>query len=130
MDKKIILAVDEEEFNNIKELINEHICDGCEESYSGEYSRGVPCNNGEICLQNLFNGKAISDAEVEIARIKKELAEECLDLICGWCNGEGVTIEAGEEGQAIQVQCQYCHASGVDYNKLNMLKQKYSIGEK
>ena len=71
-----------------------------------------------------------AEAEAEIARIKKELAEECLDLICGWCNGEGVTIEAGEEGQAIQVQCQYCHASGVDYNKINMLKAKYGTGGK
>ena len=74
--------------------------------------------------------RAKSDAQAEIERIKREVAEECLDWTCGWCNGEGVTIEAGEEGQAIQSQCRYCQATGVDYNKLNMLKAKYGIGEK
>ena len=106
-----MLAVDEEEFNNIKELINEHICDGCEESYSGEYSRGVPCNNGEICLQNLFNGKAKADADVEIARIKRDVVEDIFNDVLG------LIVDTDWYGEMI------------DCNDVRNLKQKY-IGEK
>ena len=73
--------------------------------------------------QSFIDAKA--DAQKMIEEARREVARECLDVICGYCNGEGYTVEAGEEGQAIQLQCIYCQATGINYHKINMLKQNY-----
>jgi len=128
MDKKIMLAVDEEEFNNIKELINEHICDGCEESYSGEYSRGVPCNNGEICLQNLFNGKAKADAEAYLEEVKKEYEECIYDLVFAYVNKDE-DMPHKFESQAL-IDAIKLSVKAKEFLDDDYLVQEFAIGEK